>query len=148
MNNEYFMKLALIEADKAYLKGEIPVGAVIVKNNEVIARAYNTRDKEQQVICHAEINVLMKACKKEKNWRLNNCEIYVTMQPCPMCAAAIQQARIKKIVYGASTFNEKYKKFMSELFNNEKDVCIIGNVLDEECSLLINKFFYNKRKDT
>ena len=88
--NSVYMNIAIKEAKKAYKKGEVPVGAVIVKNNKIIAKAHNTKEKSKQAICHAEINAIKKATKKIKNWRLTNCDIYITLFPCPMCASAIQ----------------------------------------------------------
>ena len=98
MNNKY-IELAIKEAQKAYKQGEVPVGAVIVKDNKVIAKAYNTIEKEKNSIKHAEIKVIEKASKKLKNWRLNDCELYVTLEPCEMCRGAIILSRIKKTYY-------------------------------------------------
>ena len=98
--NEYYMNIAIKEAKKAYKYEEVPVGAVIVKNNKVIAKAFNKKEKTKNVTKHAEIIAISKACKKLKNWRLEDCIIYVTMEPCMMCSGAIEQSRIKKIVYG------------------------------------------------
>ena len=97
---EYYMKIAIKEANKAFKINEVPVGAVIVKNKKIIAKAYNKREKTKNVINHAEIIAITKACKNIKNWRLDDCEIYITMEPCMMCSGAIQQSRIKKIIYG------------------------------------------------
>jgi tRNA(adenine34) deaminase len=87
----------------------VPVGAVIVKNNKIISKAYNKKEKTKNVTKHAEIIAISKACKKIKNWRLDECEIYVTMEPCMMCCGAIEQSRIKKIIYGVK--NEKYSEY-------------------------------------
>ena len=92
---EKFLKLALKEATKSYLQNEVPIGAVVVKDGKVIAKAHNTRNKTQNAINHAEVLAIAKACKKLKSWRLDTCDIYVTMEPCPMCAGAILNARIK-----------------------------------------------------
>ncbi len=102
---EYFMKEALKEAKKAYKKLEVPVGTVIVKNGEIIARAYNQKESKKNATKHAEIIAIEKACKKIDNWRLNDCELYVTLEPCPMCAGAIMNSRIKKVYIG--TMEEK-----------------------------------------
>ena len=96
-NKEYFMQEALKEAKKAYNKLEVPVGVVIVKDDKIIARAYNQKEMKNSPIKHAEIIAIEKACKKLNNWRLNDCEMYVTLEPCPMCAGAIVNSRIKKI---------------------------------------------------
>ena len=95
------MKLALKEAQKAFIKDEVPIGAVIVLYGKVIARGYNLRETKQKSTAHAEIVAIEKACKKLGTWRLENCELYVTLEPCPMCAGAILQSRIKKVIYGA-----------------------------------------------
>ena len=100
-----FMELALREAKKADKKKEVPIGAVIVKNDRVIAVGFNKREKTKNAINHAEIIAIKKACKKLKDWRLENCEMYVTLKPCPMCAGAISNARIKKVYYGAEETN-------------------------------------------
>ena len=100
-----FMELALREAKKADKKKEVPIGAVIIKNGRVIAVGFNKREKTKNAINHAEIIAIKKACKKLKDWRLENCEMYVTLKPCPMCAGAISNARIKKVYYGAEETN-------------------------------------------
>lgn len=100
-----FMELALKEAKKADKKKEVPIGAVIIKNGRVIAVGFNKREKTKNAINHAEIIAIKKACKKLKDWRLENCEMYVTLKPCPMCAGAISNARIKKVYYGAEETN-------------------------------------------
>ena len=106
---EKYMTEAIKQEKKAYNKKEVPVGAVIVCNNKIIAKSYNMREKKKNVIKHAEIIAIAKACKKKKTWKLDDCEIYVTMEPCLMCFGAIMQARIKKIYYGIQ--NEKYGIF-------------------------------------
>ena len=103
--NEYYMKMALNLAKKALKYNEVPVGAIIVKDGKIIAKAYNKKEKTHNVTKHAEIIVISKACRKLKNWRLENCEIYVTMEPCMMCSGAIEQSRLKKIVYGVKNEN-------------------------------------------
>ena len=135
---DYYMKIALKEANKALKHGEIPVGAVIVKNNKIISKAYNKREKSKNVIKHAEILAIIKACKKLKNWRLCDCEIYVTLEPCMMCCGAIEQSRIKKIIYGVK--NENYGS--TELLKN---VEIISQVCEKECKELVQSFFKKRR---
>jgi len=136
--NEYYMKLAIQQAKKAYKYEEVPVGAVIVKNNKIIAKAYNKKEKTKNVAKHAEIIAISKACKKLKNWRLDDCEIYVTMEPCMMCCGAIEQSRIKKIIYGVK--NENYGS--TELLKN---VEIISQVCEKECRELVQSFFKKRR---
>jgi len=136
--NEYYMKLAIQQAKKAYKYEEVPVGAVIVKNNKIIAKAYNKKEKTKNDAKHAEIIAISKACKKLKNWRLDDCEIYVTMEPCMMCCGAIEQSRIKKIIYGAK--NENYGS--TELLKN---IEIISQVCEKECRELVQSFFKKRR---
>ena len=99
---ERFMKEAIKQAQKAQQIDEVPIGCVIVKEGKIIARGYNKREVLQQSIAHAEIIAIQKACKKLRTWRLEGCELYVTLEPCPMCAGAILQSRIEKVIYGAS----------------------------------------------
>ena len=114
------MNLALEMAKKAYKKDEVPIGAVIIKNNKVIAKGYNKREKTQNAILHAEVDAIIKACKKLKSWRLDDCEMYVTLKPCPMCAGAIVNARIKTVYYGATDTNDDEKLFEKIMENNLK----------------------------
>ena len=107
---------------------------MIVKNNKIISKAHNQKEKSKNVIKHAEIIAISKACKKMKNWRLEDCQIYVTMEPCMMCSGAIYQSRIKKIIYGVK--NEKYG-----FTNNLKNVKIISQICEEECKKMIQTFF-------
>ena len=120
MNDEKYMDIALQEAIKAYKKEEIPVGAVIVKNGKVISKAYNKKNESNRVKDHAEILAIDKANRKLRNWRLEDCEIYVTLEPCPMCASAIEQARIKRIITGAVNKNNETAK-ISENILREKE---------------------------
>lgn len=136
--NEHYMNIAIKEAKKAYKYEEVPVGAVIVKNNKVIAKAYNKKEKTKNVTKHAEIIAISKACKKLKNWRLEDCAIYVTMEPCMMCSGAIEQARIKKIVYGVK--NENYGST-----SHLKNIEIISQICEKECKNLVQTFFKKRR---
>ena len=146
-NNQdiFFMKEALKEAKKAYLKEEVPVGCIIVYNNEIIARAHNTRHKNKSALDHAEILAIKKANKKLDAWMLDNATIYVTLEPCLMCAGAIFQSRIKRVVYAAS--EPKFGSFGSVInvsspeykFNHKIE--LIKGVLEEESSQLLKSFF-------
>ena len=142
MNDEYFMSVALQEAKKAFKKDEIPVGAVIVYKGKIIAKAYNKKNKSNRVKDHAEILVLDKANKKLKNWRLEDCDIYITLEPCPMCASAIEQSRIKRIITGAVNKNNESNKISSRILIN-KDWT--KSVHEEECTKMLNEFFKLKR---
>ena len=147
MNDIYFMKEALKEANKAFNCGEVPIGAVIVKDNKVIARAYNLKESKNNATNHAEIMAINKASKKLDNWRLIDCTMYVTMFPCPMCASAINQARISRVIYG--TIPEyANESLINDILNDNKygiPVDIEGGILQAECTELLKKFFSKKR---
>lgn len=146
--NEDFMKLALLEARKAFKKGEVPIGAVVVKEGKVLAKAHNTRQRSKNAVNHAEIIAISKACKKNRDWRLENTEIYVTLEPCPMCAGAIANARIETCYYGAadktSTTNLAQQIFQDVRLNHK--VNSIGGILEPECAALLRDFFASRRK--
>ena len=142
------MRAALKEAKKAYLLGEVPVGAVIVYDNKIIARGHNTRETKQSVLGHAEINAIQKASKKIGSWRLEDCDIYVTLEPCPMCSGAIIQSRIKNLYYGATDPKTGACGSVLNLFENpfNHKVNVIGGVLEDECSRIIKDFFKELRQ--
>ncbi len=147
-NAEKYMKAAIAQAKRAAAKGEVPVGAVIVRDGEIIARAYNTRETDKNALCHAEIKAIRKACKKLGGWRLTRCEMYVTLEPCPMCAGAIVNSRIVSVVYGAS--DKKAGAFgtlfdMNDFGLNHKPE-IVGGVMEEECAALLSDFFASLRE--
>lgn len=144
------MQSAIKLATKAYNKGEVPIGAVIVKDDKIIATAYNAREKSQQAINHAEIIAIKKACKKLKSWRLNDCSMYVTLEPCAMCAGAILNARLKSVhiaclddSHGAVV--SKYTLLNDGILNHKTDV-IVGEC-ENEAKALIKSFFKNLRKN-
>ncbi|HOP95726.1 MAG TPA: nucleoside deaminase [Dictyoglomaceae bacterium] len=141
------MKESLKEARKAFRNGEVPVGAVVVLNNEIIARGYNVRENKKDPILHAEIEVLRKASKKLKNWRLNDCTLYVTLEPCLMCFGAILQARIKRVVYGAPNIEEGFTNFILEEAIKKKwdKIEVFPKVLEEDCKEIIKDFFETLR---
>ena len=146
---EYFMKEALKEAKKAYNKLEVPVGVVIVKDDKIIARAYNQKEMKNSPIKHAEIIAIEKACKKLNNWRLNDCEMYVTLEPCPMCAGAIINSRIKKVYIGA--VQEKTgacgsKVNLLDEYKTETKIDLEIGILKDECLNLVQEFFKELRK--
>ena len=142
-----YMKEALKEAQKAYDKLEVPVGAIIVKDGKIIARAYNKKEEKKDTTMHAEIIAIKKASKKIGAWRLNDCEMYVTLEPCPMCASAIKQSRIKKIYYGASTTKNNHKIFESicNTIDNNNKLDYEADLMKLECTELLKKFFKKKR---
>ena len=149
MEKEDYMKIALKEAEKAYNELEVPVGAIIVKDGKIIARAYNEKEKKHDTTKHAEILAIQKASKKLKSWRLNDCDMYVTLEPCSMCAGALIQSRIRKVYIG--TMDEKTGSCGSVLnlledykFNHKVEVEY--NVCKEECEKILKDFFKNLRK--
>ncbi|MBR3617589.1 MAG: tRNA adenosine(34) deaminase TadA [Acholeplasmatales bacterium] len=148
-NDTYYIKEALKEAKKAYSIGEIPVGCVIVYNDKIIARGYNKREKNQQAIDHAEIIAIRKASKKIGSWRLDDCKMYITLEPCVMCSGAIIQSRIKEVIYGAYDYRFGCHKSITNIFDLKFNhtVNIKGGVLEEECSNIIKKFFQELREN-
>ncbi len=149
MTHEHFMKQALLQAQKAYDKEEVPIGAVIVKDGKVVSRAYNKRELNMQATAHSEILAIEKACKRLNNWRLSGCDIYVTLEPCPMCAGAILNSRIKNLYFGA--YDEKSGAIVSNLKMLDKEYCnhttkYVGGVMEEECQTLLKNFFKKLRK--
>lgn len=139
-----FMIETLKEAKKAYKKNEVPIGAIIVKDNKIIARAYNKKEKNNIATHHAEILAINKACRKIKNWRLNDCTLYVTVEPCVMCCGAIVQSRIKKVVYGISNKNYGGIESIATIFDNT-NISIEKGIMQEECLAILQKFFNEKR---
>lgn len=145
--DDKFMNYALKEAQKAYNKMDVPVGCVIVYNGKIIARGYNKREKDQNVIKHAEIEAIDKACKALKSWRLNDCTIYTTLFPCPMCASAIQQSRISKLVYLNDTNNKVLNDIsLNILFNENLNHRVKIDKISLENSI-IDDFFKKIRKE-
>ncbi len=146
---EKFMKEALKEAKKAYKKLEIPVGAVIVKDGKIIARGHNLKETKEDTTKHAEIIAIQKASKKLSEWRLIDCEMYVTLEPCAMCAGAIINSRIKKVYIG--TMDEKTGAVGSVLnlfedFTFNHKVEVEKGILQEECKNMLKQFFKELRK--
>ena len=142
-----FMKSAYNEATKAFLKDEIPVGCVIVKDGKIIARAHNLRESTQLVTHHAEILAITKANKKLNSWRLDGCDIYVTLEPCPMCFSAIIQARFKNLYFGA--YDKKAGACGSIInlsdYKFNHSVNVVGGIMEDDCSKLISEFFKTLR---
>ena len=146
---EKYMKEALKEAQRAYEKLEIPVGAIIVKDNKIIARAHNLKETKKDTTHHAEILAIQKASKKLGAWRLNDCEMYVTLEPCSMCAGAIINSRIKKIYIGALDERTGAAGSVLNLFEEYKfnhKVEVEKGILKEECENILKSFFKELRK--
>lgn len=134
-----FMRIAISEAKKSGV--DIPVGAVLVKNGEIISSAFNTKEKDNDITSHAEILVLRKGSKFLNNWHLDDCELYVTLEPCPMCGWAILQSRIKNVYFGSYDNNYgAFSKIKLQNFSNFKPG-IYGGILEEECNNLLKDFF-------
>lgn len=149
MDKKHFMLKALEQAKIAYKKNEVPIGAVIVKDGKVIAEGYNKREKQQNALFHAEIVAINKACKKLKSWRLDDCDIYITLEPCLMCFGAILNARLKNCYFGAYDKSGGSISANNELLNksilNHK-LNVEGGILKEECADILSTFFEEKRK--
>lgn len=146
--NEIFMQAALNEAELAFTKGEIPVGCVIVQNGKIISKAHNLREKTKNPLHHAEIIAIEKASEIIGDWRLSDCDIYVTLEPCVMCAGAILNSRIKNLYFGAYDF--KYGACFSNdnIFYTNRENCfttVYGGIMENECKRILNDFFKNLR---
>ncbi len=151
LNHQKWMSIALEQAKIAALQGEVPVGAVIVCNDELISVGSNGRQKSQLPTAHAEIQAIESACKKRKSWNLSDCTMYVTLEPCCMCAGAIIQARIPRIVYGVDDPKAGAVKSLFELLTDSRlnHRCeIISGILDTACSEVLTDFFQQKRSDS
>ena len=145
-DNKY-MKIAIEEAKKAFELGEVPVGCVIVKDNKIISKSFNTKEKNNNALYHAEIKCIDEASKIINNWRLLDCDVYVTLDPCPMCASAIKQSRISNVYCGCST-NEEDNKFCKMIFDKSdrnSKVNFASNLDLERCKKLIEDFFEKRR---
>ena len=151
MNDYEYMLLALEEAKKAYDEGEVPVGAVIVKDDNVIAKAYNTKEKNKCSLDHAELSAIKFACGKLDNWRLIGTTIYVTLEPCPMCASAIKQSRINRVVYLLDNNDINTSKIVNEIFSLHDANAPVEKVkldiskFNEEDTMILSDFFRKRR---
>lgn len=144
----FYMEEAINEAKKAENLGEVPIGAVIVWKNEIIARGHNLRETTQNAVTHAEMLAIQEACQKVGSWRLEDTTLYVTLEPCPMCAGAILQSRIPRVVYGAKDpkagcVHSLYHLLQDDRLNHQCEV--ITGVLEEECGHLLTNFFKGLR---
>ncbi|EZH66103.1 adenosine deaminase [Bacillaceae bacterium JMAK1] len=146
--DEYFMGLAIEEAKKAEAIDEVPIGAVLVHEDEVIGRAHNRREHDQHTFTHAECMAILEGNRVIGSWRLEGCTLYVTLEPCPMCAGAIVQARIPRVVFGARDLKAGYAGTLANVLQDERlnHQCVVTpNVLDQECSELLTDFFKKLR---
>ncbi len=145
--NSNFMKEALAEAKIAFSEGEVPVGAVIVKDGEIIARGHNKREQKQNALSHAETEAINSACKKLGSWRLDGCELYVTLEPCPMCTGAIINSRISTVVFGAFDSAAGCMDSVINLCNYPlgSKPEIYAGICEDECKELLQEFFRNLR---
>ena len=147
--DKQYMDLALKEAKKAYHKDEVPIGAVVVREGKILGRGYNLREKKQDPTAHAEMTAIRQASAALKSWRLEDCTLYVTLEPCPMCAGAMLQARIKRVVYGTTdpkggAVDTLYSLLQDSRFNHQVEVK--SGVKAEKSRQLLQEFFQNLRK--
>ncbi|WP_370872582.1 tRNA adenosine(34) deaminase TadA [Paenibacillus zeirhizosphaerae] len=147
--HEYWMNQAILEANKAEAIGEVPIGAVVVKNSEIIGRGYNLRETTNDATAHAEIIAIKQASESIGAWRLLDCHLYVTLEPCPMCAGAIVQSRIPTVIYGttdpkAGCAGTLMNLLQEPRFNHRTEV--IQGILQPQCAALLTNFFRNLRK--
>lgn len=148
MTHEDYMELALQEAQQAAKQGEVPVGAVIVKDGQVIAQAHNMREQWLDATAHAEVIAIRDACEKLKKWRLTGCTLYVTVEPCPMCAGAIYNSRIDNVIFGcrdnrAGAVESLFNVLSHPLLNHHPQV--IGGILEDRCAAAVQAFFADRR---
>jgi tRNA(adenine34) deaminase len=148
--DEYFMRLAIKEAGKAFVKGEVPVGAVLVKDNRVIAKAHNIKESKNDPTAHAEIIALRKGASKADNWRLIYATLYVTKEPCIMCAGAMVNARLSRLVYGCNDQRygavvSRYQIVSDPLLNHHIEVR--AGVLEKDCAEILKRFFVKLRNN-
>lgn len=149
-HDEKWMKRALRLAKAAGKRGEVPIGAILVQDDQVIAQAMNRKEEWETPLGHAELICLHRASQKEKKWRLTGATLYVTLEPCPMCAGALVQARVDRVVYGArdpkaGAVETLYRICDDERLNHRMEV--LGGVLEKECSEILSDFFRQKRKE-
>lgn len=150
MTDQEYMKIALQEAAKAYEEREIPIGAVLVSGDNIIAKAHNYREQGLDATAHAELMVIQDACKKLGRWRLSDCTLYVTIEPCPMCAGAIVNSRIKRVVYGSDdpkggAVESLFNVLSHPKLNHQPEV--VSGVCQEECSQIMKDFFKMRREE-
>lgn len=147
MNLKYF-DIAFEEANKAFIEDEVPIGCVIVKNDEIVAVAHNQKEKDRCCTSHAEILAIQKASKKLKNWRLEECDLYVTLDPCPMCASAIKQSRITNVYSALENSDDNNSSIINSIFLSDRtnpSVTFYTNLYVDKSKKLLNSFFKRHR---
>ncbi|MBQ3391977.1 MAG: tRNA adenosine(34) deaminase TadA [Lachnospiraceae bacterium] len=149
MDDSHYMKLALKQAEKALALGEVPIGALIVCDGKIIGRGYNRRNTDHTTLAHAEITAIRKACRKLGDWRLEGCTLYCTLEPCPMCAGALVQSRIDRVVIGAGSPKSGCAGTLLNIlqnpdFNHQAE--ITSGVLQKECTEILQRFFKDLRR--
>ncbi len=150
MNDDYYMGLALDEARKAYEIGEIPIGAVLVMNDEVVAKGHNMREIWHDATAHAEMIVIRESCQKLKRWRLTGATLYVTIEPCPMCAGALVLSRVDRLVYGSSDYKAGAVESIFNIVQNDAlnhSMVVASGVRSDECAEIMRDFFRSRRKN-
>jgi len=150
-SDEYFMRLALKEAEKAFIEGEVPVGAILVKGNRIIASAHNTKENRIDPTAHAELTALKKGASETGNWRLTDAVLYVTKEPCVMCAGAMVNARLGRLVYGCrdnkyGAVTSRYQALSNPGFNHQAE--ITSGILENDCADILKKFFVQLRENS
>ena len=146
MSNDYiYMEKAYQEAKKALAIDEVPIGAIVVYHDMIIGYGYNKRETEQQVVAHAEMIALQQACSRLQSWRLDECDIYITLEPCIMCSGAIIQSRCKRVIYGAPSKRWASLSQIIDIANVNHHPEIIGGIMEESCASLLSQYFVNKR---
>ncbi|AEM77567.1 tRNA(adenine34) deaminase [Thermoanaerobacter thermohydrosulfuricus] len=143
-----FMEAAILEAKKSYQLGEVPVGAVIVKDGQIIGKGFNQKESSNDATAHAEILAIKEACKTLGSWRLDDCSMYVTLEPCPMCAGAILESRIKRVYIGAESERTGAAGTVVDILNNSylgSKTEVYFGIMEEECKTLLKDFFENLR---
>ena len=145
--DKIFMDIAYKEAEKAFKLGEVPVGCVITYNNKVLVKSHNLKELKNCALYHAELIAIKKASKKLNTWRLDECDMYITLDPCIMCASAIKQARIKNLFCGTNNFYNNIN-IINSIFNERDNNCsvnFVSNLDEDRCSKILKEFFANKR---
>ncbi len=149
MNDEGYMKLALVEAQKAFVLGEVPIGAIIVMDGEVVAVGHNMRETWNDATAHAEVVAIKAACEKLNRWRLSGATLYVTIEPCPMCAGALVMSRVDRVVYGSTDAKAGAVESIFNIVNHQAlnhRLEVTSGVLEDECRNLMKKFFKERRQ--